>query len=272
MGTAGTQRLPADWTWRFVILVLCGFLVLISGQALFRKWQNRESVRVNKSVDWIQQTAQRLKQVQPPTTEPGPGAPDAPWVVPGYFIFKNGWAAYDHHSVHAMDGLGDLAVLRLSDGRLYFSKLHYCCGMTDMMQPSGPEQLPQAEDAEDFLAGTGRYQQWTLLSSGERLLGMVICPEADRPHGRKKSLWVVIIDPKGGNQRPRFERRYTFSGNFLAWTTQWNSDDDLAVVVFDNNRSPMMVSGDESVLPTNYLATLRFHRDRQTGRFTATEL
>ena len=92
-------------------------------------------------------------------------------------------------------------------------------------------------------------------------------PEADRPRGRKKSLWVVITDPKAGIQTPRFERRYAFSGNFLAWTTQWTSDDDLAVVVFDNNRSPMMVSGNESGLPTNYLATLRFHRDKQTGRF-----
>lgn len=42
---------------------------------------------------------------------------------------------------------------------------------------------------------------------------------------------------------------------------------DAYDAVFDNNRSPMMVSGNESGLPTNYLATVRFHRDKQTGRF-----
>jgi len=191
--------------------------------------------------------------------------------VRDYFLFTNGWATYDLHSVHAMDGLGDLAMLRLSDGRLYFSKLHYCMGITDMMQPSGPEQSTQPANADDFLKGVGRYQQWTLLSSDEGLLGAVICLDADRPKQKKKSLWVSIRDANSKEGANLFEARYAFTANNLAWTSHWNSNEDLAIVVFDNNRNPMTASMEEPQRPTNYLGTLRFSRDKQTGRFTTEE-
>ncbi len=167
-----------------------------------------------------------------------------------------------------MDGMGDLALLRLSDGRLYFSKLHYCCGITDTMPYSDTEQLPQPADAADFLTGVGRCQQWILLSSDYRLRCTVVCPDADRPIKNKKSLWISISDSDAGNETSLFERRYTFSGSFIAWSTRWDSNENVTVDVFDCIRNPMMQSVNESDMPTNHLATLEFHRDKQTGRFT----
>ena len=268
MKPEGLQPSKPDFARRFVIVALCILAVFLLGKTALRKWQERESVRVEKERGWIRQAVQRLEQAGPPPKDLGQSPPYAPWVVPGYFVFSNGWAAYDLHSFHASDGMGDIALLRLSDGRLYTSKMHFCGGITDMMQPSGSEQLPRPADAKDFFENCGRFQQWNLLSPDGRLSCAVICPDADRAKKTKKALWVSISAPHGNSETNLFERRYTFSGNYVEWTTRWNSNEDLVIDVFDYVLNPMTHLGPEAELPTNHLATLSFHRDRRTGRFT----
>jgi hypothetical protein len=131
--------------------------------------------------------------------------------------------------------------------------------------------IPQPADAQDFLVNCGRFQQWSLLSPDGRVRCAVICRRADSGGKPERALWVSISAGDRNRETNLFEHCYTVSGYFIAWTTRWNSSDDLTIEVFSHYRNPMHNSSDQEQSPTNHLATLEFHRDPQTGKFSDTK-
>lgn len=230
------------------------------------RWQ--ESVRIHKTNEWIRNTIQELAQTGPPSDDPGKTAPRHSWITRDYLIFSNGWAAFKIHTTHQRDGIGNIAILRLADNRYYSSKLHYCSGLGSSLTLPHPDGIsPRPADAPDFLDNIGKRQQWNLLSPDGRLTCAVICPDADRMRSKRKVLWVSITTGDASGDTNLFERRYSFTGKHLAWKTHWNSDESLVLAVFDYADSPMLRSWHHPDQRSNHLATLEFHRNKQTGRF-----
>ena len=268
MGTAGTPAPAAKWPARLVVLAIFGALILIFGQRPLSKWRERDSVKVQRQREWICQRIAELRQIGPPSDDSEQRASYSPWITPRYLIFSNSWAAYRIHTSHSSRLIGEVALLRTSDGRIYSSKLHYCVGIADWMLRSEGE-IPCPADADDFFGNQGKRQQWNLLSPDGRVMCVVFCSSSRSP---RKTLWISIGNCDDSNATNFFVGRYPFTGEYLGWTTHWNSGDDLSVDVFAYVRNPLAEYPKDRDVPTNYLATLTFHRDRQTGRFTATEL
>ena len=267
MKTEGPQGTKPRSFRRFVITALVLAVALPVGLAIAR-W--RESVRIHKTNEWIRNTIQELAKTGPPSDDPGKTMPSPSWITRDHLIFSNGWAAYKIHTVHHGKEVGDIAILRLADNRYYSSKLHYCSGgLSSLLPRSDPDGIaPRPADAQDFLDNIGKRQQWNLLSPEGRLRCAIICPNADRRRTKRKVLWVSINTGDASGDTNLFERRYSFPGNHLAWKTHWNSDESLVLSVFDYAVSPMTRPSYHPEQRSNHLATLEFHRNKQTGRFT----
>lgn len=264
MGTAGAQRSMERWAWRLVVLVFSGAIILVLAQHPLLKWRERDSVKVQKQREWICRTVARLRKAEPPAADLAQSSSETPWITSGYLIFSNGWAAYKVHTHHDDRLIGDIALLRLADGRIYSSRHHYCSSIRRLMTRVDGNP-PQPHDFEDFFNNRARHQEWNLLSPDGRLMCAVMDPRSRKV---EKAIWVSIGDCDDSSATNFFVGRYTFSGDFLGWSTHWKSSDELAVDVFTYARNPFMDSDNARVNPTNCLSTLEFHRDKQTGRFT----
>jgi hypothetical protein len=79
---------------------------------------------------WLWSEVQRLQNLgAPPMTLATNREPNA-WSKDGFLVFSNGWAAFACHTIHDPDSenIGDIALLRTSDGIIYVSYYHFCCG------------------------------------------------------------------------------------------------------------------------------------------------
>jgi hypothetical protein len=167
------------------------------------------------------------------------------------------------HSLHDNDGMDDIALLRTSDGPLYLSRCHLCCGITsELLTPEG--ELPQPADARDFVEHRGCRQEWSLYSPEGRLRCVVRSPHATRRKA-SKGLWVWIGSANGTNETTLFEQRYEVSGSYLSWSTRWVSSDEVTVDVYGNGPRDNPYWREDT--PHRDLATFRFYRDTQSGRF-----
>lgn len=45
-----------------------------------------------------------------------------------FFVFSNGWASYAYSTMHESSAIGDVALLRTSDGAVYICHYHFCSG------------------------------------------------------------------------------------------------------------------------------------------------
>jgi len=251
----------ARWVAAGIILLI---IIALALPAL-RTWQEHRQAR--KERHWILKTAGELEQSASPSVEVKGDVDHHQWIVSDYLLFSNGWAAYKIHTTHQGDPIGDIALLRTSSGEYYSSKLHYCTGLRNMMRDKDP-QWP--EDANDFLDYYGRDQQWNLLSQDNRVWCVVT--SARRRHLRSvKSLRVWIGSRDGATDSTQFENRYKITAGFISWKVRWNSNEQLDLTVFDYGRFTPYMYGHESYLQSNYIKTITFRRDKQTGRFTDSE-
>ena len=78
----------------------------------------------------------------------------AAWADQGYLIFSNGWAAFAFHTFHDSRKVGDIALLRTSDGVCYVSHYHFCVGEDEFFGQ------PQPRDVAQFLKIYGAKQGW----------------------------------------------------------------------------------------------------------------
>jgi len=77
------------------------------------------------------------------------------WAGQGYLIFSNGWASFAFHTFHDSTKIGDVALLRTSEGVFYVSHFHFCVGETEFTSQ------PQPRDVSQLLEIYGAKQGWT---------------------------------------------------------------------------------------------------------------
>lgn len=251
---------------KFFILFLLILGIAAGSAALFERYLASDQLkRVRRSEAWIQSAFDELQKTPPPKGGPGFGKDYLPvWTSDSYLIFTNGWAAYKYHSFHANDGLYDFTVMRLSDGRFFISKRHFCTGMINEMAGRATNDLTQPLDANEFLNTYARNLELTEFSLDQKLKCAVICPEGSHSLHSKKSLWVWISD---GSQKTLLERGYPIKGSYVACVTHWVSPDEVTVDIVDWRR----FEPPEESFPSQPIIKLSFHRDKQTGLFAGPE-
>ena len=77
------------------------------------------------------------------------------WAESGFLVFSNGWASFACHTIHDSEDIGDVALLRTSDGVFYVSYYHFCMGEGSFAATEQPKDFPQ------FLEFFEVDQKWT---------------------------------------------------------------------------------------------------------------
>ncbi|MGC3961552.1 MAG: hypothetical protein QM813_27600 [Verrucomicrobiota bacterium] len=134
---------------------------------LYQRWwyytkEEREVILAEETwtgSQWLQHAITQLeKRGAPPTTLTL--APDRKeWAAKGYLLFVKGWAAFESHSSHDSARIGDIGLLRTSDGAFYTNDFHYCLGESEY---HGSKQA-QPNNFLDFLERYGNTQKWKQL-------------------------------------------------------------------------------------------------------------
>ena len=106
---------------------------------------------------WIHATTSALRDYSGPSTSLKP-VRSGEWVVNagdhGYMLFSDGWAIFVAHTFHESERIGDVALLRTSDGGLYISHFHFCVGVTEYVG------RPRPQNIQDFLRKYGGVHGW----------------------------------------------------------------------------------------------------------------
>lgn len=247
---------------------LCCLVIIMIGPWVRRNLRNRTDIKRER--EWIWVKARQLAEAGPPSAELQNGAITGRWVQQDYLLFSNGWAGYRIHTSHACDGLGNMALLRTKDGTLYLSKLHFCVGIADWMVPATNDP-PRPADATEFLAVYGKYQQWNRLSPDGRLACVIRSPDVER-FREKRRVWVWIGRTGGPNRTTLLDEQYQVPRSAVAWSTHWISDERLNVEFYNyNGRDLLSVFDPDEDVSSNHIATLAFHLDHNTGKFTDKE-
>jgi hypothetical protein len=230
----------------------------------------RDSFKVTLQRQWMLQAVQDLLQTAPPsfpsTSGTNTSREDAWWEHPNYLIFSNSWAAYRINTIHDRPDVGDIAVLRTSDGAFYYSVQHYCVGITEWMEPfPGAEgQIAAPSDLRDFLEHYARSQRWNAFAPNNRLWCILSCP---RLRGARKPISVWISAGEGTNRSTLLDHRYEVSASHVSWAIHWPSNDCVAVDIYDCSDASLG-GGYPSSTKSNCVMSLSFRRDNQTGQFT----
>lgn len=220
---------------------------------------------------WLLRAAQELTQAAPPApalpSTPGTnnlGRP--PWQsLPNYLVFSNGWVGYRINTIHDDEAIGDIAVLRSSDGALYYSTQHYCVGITEWMEPEFTGEVNPAppSNLRDYLAHYGRAQRWNTLASDDGLWCLLTCPYA---RGRSKQLFVWLSEVNGTNRSTLLDYHCKVKGSHISWATHWLSNDCVTVDIYDYS-DERLGGAYPATTKSNYIKSLSFRRDKHTGRF-----
>lgn len=105
---------------------------------------------------WLWSQVQKLQnRSAPPSTVITNKSELRLWAKDGYLVFSNGWAAFACHTFHDSEEIGDIALLRTTDGIFYVSHYHFCCGETIF------DCGDQPKDFSQFLEAFGAKQNWT---------------------------------------------------------------------------------------------------------------
>jgi hypothetical protein len=232
---------------------------------------SRGSFSVEAQRRWMVKAVQELSKVAPPSFEskPSTNAWENTWLGhPEYLLFSNDWAAYRINTIHDIPEIGDITVLRSSDGRFYSSRMHYCVGIGEWMdpEPMSDRQSPAPSDLTDFLEHVGRLQHWTLFAPKDLPWCIINYDPLGERQKAKRSLWHWISDGNGTNRETLLDRRYKFPG-VVSWSTRWASRERLSVDVYEYQGDKLR-GGRYSAPRSNYISTLDFNLDKRTGQFT----
>jgi len=247
-------------------------LLLVVALLLTWTWLHWDRFSAVAQRQWILQAVQELSQMLPPSPALERNTDKSGsytwWSRPDYLIFSNGWAAYKIHTVHDGEKVGDIAVLRASDGALYYSNEHYCVGITEWMEPhpSLEAQSPAPSDLRDFLAHYGERQDWKSFAPDNRKWCVVNFSHPNGHQGRKPiSVW--ISRGEGTNRATLLDRRYKVSGSYVSWSTSWPSNDCVVLDIYDHGPGIRPIISYPGTLLSNHLMSLSFHLNNRTGLY-----
>jgi hypothetical protein len=105
---------------------------------------------------WLKSATQELQSRGAPSTELMHTLQPGQWAGHGFILFTNGWASFAYHTFHDSEEIGDVALLRTSDGIFYVSHFHFCVGEAEFWAP----HKIQPKDFSQFLELYGAKQDW----------------------------------------------------------------------------------------------------------------
>ncbi len=128
-------------------------------QAYFRWWyhtkQEREWILAEETgtkESWLENAIVKLQAQHTLPPEIIRSSETNAWADKGYLVFSNGWASFTSHSSHDSEKIGDVSLLRTSDGDYYISDFHFCLGVCEFsIRP---------KDFSEFLALYGDKHHW----------------------------------------------------------------------------------------------------------------
>ena len=103
---------------------------------------------------WLWSSVQELQNRGSPPADFAKGLDPDVWVSHGFLVFSNGWASFTFHTIHDSEDIGDIALLRTSDGIFYVSYFHFCVGEAEFSSQRHPK------DIAEFLELFGARHGW----------------------------------------------------------------------------------------------------------------
>ena len=139
-----------------------GVVLLGVVAATFLAWRPWELRRER----WIRSAMRQLRQAPPPPTSLAPSLSSKEWTLDydgqGYIFFTNGWAWFATHTVESSKRVGDIGLLRASDGSFYICHHHFSYGVGAYLQwpKANDKQQPRPRDIRHFIELYGQTQGW----------------------------------------------------------------------------------------------------------------
>jgi cytochrome c1 len=136
----------------YVGIFLILLVVILAGVSFLSGRHGRVSERAQ--AQWLASACQTLTSQKPPAAELSHNFLEGSWAGDGYLIFSNGCAACAFHTFHESEKIGDIALLRTSDGVFFTSHFHFCVGELEFLNE------PQPRDFPEFLKIYGGKHGW----------------------------------------------------------------------------------------------------------------
>jgi hypothetical protein len=149
------RKLRAVTQWGTVLLIFSTILISL---VVFGFPGRLRLIRAKWS--WTRMAMSQLRNLTPPPAATLWSASNGNWVVGSYLVFSNDWAAFTNHSLHESDELGEIALLRTSDGRVFRTKHHFCNDINEFMIEAEQNRKPQPRDLQDFFNLYGTNKNW----------------------------------------------------------------------------------------------------------------
>ena len=142
-------------------LIIITVVALVAVSTVLLVWRPWEMTRER----WIHSAMQRLREMPPPPTNLVTSVGEGDWAGKGYMLFSNGWACFSYHTFHESERVGDIALLRASDGSFYVCHFHFCVGLGEYWQSVRPpeERQLQPRDIGHFIELYEKKQGWKRL-------------------------------------------------------------------------------------------------------------
>lgn len=145
-------------TWVVIGILLAAIMTSL---LVWRPWEmTREQ--------WIHEAKLQLQNVPPPPANLINSLGSEQWAKSGYLFFTNGWARIISHTIHDSERVGDVALLRSSNGTLFMSRFHFCTGEYEyFVLGSVPGEADVSEgkpaDIQHFIQRFGKRHDWNLV-------------------------------------------------------------------------------------------------------------
>jgi hypothetical protein len=145
---------------RAIIIGIAALGIVLAGLLVWRPWEMTPE-------RWIRTALKELQQMPPPPADFAASLGDGEWAGQRYLLFTNGWACFSYHTFHASERVGDIGLLRASDGSLYIAHFHFCVGLTEYSQRVLPSerQQPRPRDMAHFIELYGPKHGWKRLQT-----------------------------------------------------------------------------------------------------------
>ena len=141
--------------------LIIGVVVLVAITASLLTWRPWELTRKR----WIHNAMHQLRQTTPPPANLASSLGQGEWAGQSYLLFTNGWACFRSHTFHSSERVGDIGMLRASDGSFYICHFHFCVGLKEYWQEVRPpeEQQARPRDINHFIELYGKTHGWKRL-------------------------------------------------------------------------------------------------------------
>ena len=142
--------------------LIIGIVALVTVSAALLSWQPWQMT----SERWIRNSVVQLRQMPPPPAGLASSLGQGEWAGQGYLLFTNGWACFASTTFHSSERVGDIGLLRASDGSFYICHFHFCVGLLeyrqDIRRPEERQGRPQ--DIGQFIEHYGKINGWERLA------------------------------------------------------------------------------------------------------------